>query len=154
MLVRFYGHREKAVELEIEKFKLSHVVKQYGTVAWEECLRKQWESQVLLQLNWENKEEKSAYSGKIVEYLAARRPVLCVGGFGKDVMEELIIDTRIGEYCSSVEETKKALLKYYKEYKITGKVSFIGDVLKIDKYGCREMARRFAGLLDSVALRS
>jgi len=148
--VRLYGPPAKSVEMEIEKLNLSPVVKQHGVVPWEECLKRQRESQLLLQLNWENKKEKGAYSGKITEYLAARRPVLSVGGWGNDVTEELFQETKVGAYCPNVMQIKEALLKYYLEYKQRRKVIFQGDISRTDKYSYREMAKKFATLLNLI----
>lgn len=150
--IRFYGPREEWVEKEIRKYKLTDVAKQYGLVSRDVSLKKQRESQILLFLNWEDKQDKGVYSGKIFEYLAARRPILSVGGGGKDVIEELLNETKAGVYCSQIEDIKNYLLKFYLEYKQKGKVSYQGDIKTINKYSYREMARKFAEALNSLAI--
>jgi hypothetical protein len=59
--------------------------------------------------------------------------------------------TKVGTYVSCVEELKIAILSYYQEYKLTGKVAYKGNLTEIDKYSHREMARQFAGVLDSIS---
>lgn len=147
--VRFYGHVDVQMDERLKNLHLENIVKQFGFIPWEECLKKQRESQILLQLNWENPAERGAYSGKIAEYLAARRPVISVGGFGNDVIEELFSETNIGTYCITVDETKKALYKYYLEYKESGSVNFVGNITNIQRYSYREMAKRFVEIMKN-----
>jgi len=149
--VRFYGAKQDFVQAGIEKYGLSQIVEQHGPIAWTECLRRQRESQLLLQLNWENKKEKGAYSGKITEYLAARRPILSVGGWGGDVMEELFSQTKAGAYCLSPEDAAAAILEFYNDYQKKGRLDFTGDLEAIDEYSNRHMAKRFCGLLDGLS---
>lgn len=151
--VRFYGPENALLAKKIEECGLSAVVTQYGIVSREASLQKQRESLLLLLLSFEDKREKGLYSGKIFEYLAAKRPILVTGGFGNDVVQALIDETKSGIYCSSVEDIKKALRELYSEYKSSGKVSYKGNVEKINKYSYRELARKFAEILDNLSER-
>jgi hypothetical protein len=148
--VRFYGREEIWLKKEIEKYNLSSIVKQFGQVSREIALKKQWESQLLLLLNWEDPEERGVYTGKVFEYLAARRPILVTGGYGNDVLEELIKETKAGVYCPKVEDIKKALKDFYLEFKQKGRVDYTGDWKEIEKYSYREMARKFAEILNKI----
>jgi hypothetical protein len=148
--VRFYGREEIWLKNEIEKYKLFSIVKQFGQVSREIALKKQWESQLLLLLNWEDPKEKGLYTSKVFEYLAAKRPILVTGGYGSDVLEELIKETKAGVYCPNVEDIKKALKDFYLEFKQKGRVDYTGDWRKIEKYSYREMARKFAEILNKI----
>jgi len=86
---------------------------------------------------------------KIFEYLAARRPVLAVGGF-PDVVDQLLDETKAGVSGQTGEDIKAVLLRLYQEYKSTGAVSYSGDEAETSKYSHREMAKRFAAILDSL----
>ena len=119
--------------------------------AREIAFEKQRESQLLLLLNWEDQQEKGVYPLKVFEYLSAQRPILATGGSGDDVVEELLTETNAGRYASSVEDIKSGLSDLYTEYKLKGKTSYNGDVEKINKYSHREMARKFAEVLDIVS---
>jgi len=151
--VRFYGPENGLLQKEIEKYGLSNIVKQYGTISRKTSFEKQRESQLLLLLNWEDPREKGVYTGKIFEYLAAQRPILVTGGFGNDVVKELLDETNSGVYCSTVEEIKNALTDFYMEYKLKGRVKCKGNVENINKYSYREIARKFTGILDNLAER-
>jgi glycosyltransferase involved in cell wall biosynthesis len=151
--VRFYGTKNELLKKKIEGYGLSDVVRQYGVIPRTASFKRQRESQLLLLLNWEDPLEKGTYTGKVFEYLAAQRPILATGGFGKDVIEELLAETNSGIYCQTVEETKKAVREMYLEYQTKGKVAYHGIAEKIGKYSYREMAKNFAEILDNLTER-
>ena len=146
--VRFYGPERDWLPSEIRKYGLSAIVKYYGMVSREISFEKQRESQLLLLLNWEDQLEKGVYPLKVFEYLAAQRPILATGGFGNDVIERLLDETNAGIYCKTVKDIKGILRELYSEYKLAGKITYNGDIEKINKYSYREMARKFAKVLD------
>ena len=150
--VRFFGPKEEWIEKEIRENNLSNIVKQYGITDRMTSLQKQKESQILLLLNWEDSREKGVYTGKIFEYLAARRPILSVGGSGEDVIEKLIRETKAGFYSVTVNDIKRFLTEAYSEYKIIGKVIFDGDIKEINKYNLKEIAHKFVNLFNSITI--
>jgi len=145
--VRFYGTRESWLEKEIKQYGLSNIVKQYGVVPRQAALEKQRESQLLLRLKWEDQQERGAYSGKIFEYLAARRPILATGG-SDDVVSELLNDTKAGICAPTVEDIKNTLKELYAEYKLKGKAAYKGEESKVNKYTNQEMARKLSEILN------
>jgi glycosyltransferase involved in cell wall biosynthesis len=145
--IRFYGTIEPWLDNEARQSGLSAVFKQYGQVSRDIALQKQRESQVLLLLNWEDPQEKGNYPGKVFEYFSSKRPVLATGGSDGDVVDELLKETKTGIHASDIEETKKALVKMYEEYKSRGRVSYRPDVSAINRYSHREMARKFSEIL-------
>jgi glycosyltransferase involved in cell wall biosynthesis len=148
--VRFFGVQDKQLSRNISEYGLSDVVKQYGIVSRETSFTKQRESQVLLLLNWESQLEKGVIPGKIFEYFAAQRPILATGGFGNDAVKMLLDETNSGIYCSTIEQIKSTLEELYLEYKKEGKIPYSGIIEKINKYSYREMARKFAEILNSL----
>ncbi len=148
--VRFYGYEEAWMTAEIEELGLSQVVKQYGEIPRKEALEKQRESQVLLLLNFEDPSEKGTVTMKIFEYLAAKRPVLVTGGFDGDVKEQMLSETNAGVYTKDQQSIEKTLKNMYTDYKAKGEVSYSGKQKKINQYSHREMAKKFAKILDSL----
>jgi len=146
--IRFYGTRNELIAREIEEHELSAMAKQYGIVPRETSFEKQRESQLLLLLNWEDRRERGGYTLKIFEYLAAQRPILVTGGSGDDVVKELLDETKAGIYCQTVEDVRRTLRELYAEYKSRGKISYSGNIEKINRYSYREMARKFAEILN------
>jgi glycosyltransferase involved in cell wall biosynthesis len=146
--VRFYGPENALLTKHIQELGLSNIVKQYGVVPIEISLKKQNESQLLLLLKWEDPRERGVYSGKVFEYLAAKRPVLATGGTD-DVITELLNETNVGIDAKSVEDIKNALRKSYIDYKLKDKISYQGIEEKIDKYSYREIAKKFAEVIST-----
>jgi hypothetical protein len=147
--ILFYGTDDDWLFNDIRKYNLEKVIKVCGPISREESILEQRKAQVLLLLTWNHPAEKGVYTGKLFDYLAARRPILALGIPGS-VIEELLKNTKAGTYVSCVEELKNAILSYYQEYKLTGKVTYKGNLTEIDKYSHREMARKFAEVLDSI----
>lgn len=147
--VRFYGHENRLLAKKTEEYGLTAIVKKYGIVSREVSFEKQKESQLLLLLKWEDPRERGVYSGKVFEYLAAMRPILATGG-SDDVVTELLNETNAGVDAQTVKDIKSVLRKLYTEYKRRGKVSYHGDVKKINKYSYREMAKNFASVLNDL----
>ncbi len=147
IVVDFYGRDEGWLQRDIENYGLSTVVKIHGIVPREIALQNQRNSQILLLLAWNDPHEKGIYTGKVFEYLAAKRPILALG-LNNNVVTDLIQQTNAGFFVSSVVEAKETLLKWYYEYKSSEVVNYSGIQSEINKYSHREMAKKFAGVFD------
>jgi hypothetical protein len=148
--VRFYGPENGALKGKIEETQLSAIVRQYGSIAREASFEKQRESQLLLLFKWEDPEQRGWHSGKIFEYLAARRPILATGG-ADDVITELLKETSAGTDAQTAGDVKDALKKSYAEYKQKGRVNHQGNIEEINEYSYREVARKFAQIFNTLA---
>jgi glycosyltransferase involved in cell wall biosynthesis len=148
--VRFFGDREEWLINDCKKYHLEDVVRIHGHISREESVRKQRESQVLLLLAWNDREEKGIYTGKIFDYLAARRPVLAVGLPGS-VVSDVLSQTGAGITVTSDQEIKDQVMTFYREYSERGFVSYAGIPAETEKYSHREMARKFAKVLEDVS---
>ena len=146
--VRFYGHKLDWLEEDIKKWRLNGIVNQYGMLTPDEARMKQWESHLLLLLKWEDPGERGVHTGKIYEYLAARRPILATGGY-QDVVSDLLVETGAGVDAPTVEDIENVLRKAYQEY-LTGQVIYRGAPSVINRYSHREMARKFAEILEGL----
>jgi hypothetical protein len=151
--VRFYGPEAGWIDKQAERYGLAGMVRQFGVVPREIVMNKQRESQLLLLLKWNDTKRRGVYTAKIFEYLSARRPVLAVGGF-PDVVDRLLDETKAGVSGQTAEEIKVLLLRLYREYRSTGVVSYSGDEAETGKYSHREMAKKFAAILDSLPART
>lgn len=147
--VDFYGYNEGWLERDAEYNGMQSIVKIHDPIPRNEVIKKQRESQLLLLLTWNDPNEKGIYTGKVFEYLAAQRPIISIGISG-DVVEDLLKKTNAGIQLSSVDEIKEEIKNAYLEFKSNGKVSYHGIPCEIDKYSHREMARKFAKILDTM----
>lgn len=147
--IRLFGSKEYWVEEEVERFGLEDIVELHPFLSRDYVLEKQRESQVLLLILWDNPKERGVFTGKIFEYLAAKRPILAVGG-PKGVVSELLEETRAGIHVLEYEQLKDTVLDYYNQYQRYNSVPYNGREDIIVKYSQREMAKRFAEVLDSL----
>lgn len=147
--VRFYGSGAGWIDIEADRYGLSNIVKQYGVVSRELSLDKQRETQLLLLLKWNDEQQRGVYTAKVFEYLAAGRPILAVGGF-HDVVDDLLTTTGAGVCGYTSEDVMNVLLPLYHEYKAKGAVCYGGDREEINKYSHYVMARKFAGIFESL----
>lgn len=147
--VSFYGSRHEWLLPIIEKLGLKDVVTLNRPIARGVILEEQRKTHILLLIDWKDKREQGIYTGKLFEYLAARRPILAFGG-GGGVIAKLLQETGAGRYATDVKDMKKILLEWYREYKELGEVVYKGNWEAVEKYSHRSMAQKFASLLDAV----
>ena len=147
--INFYGYPEGWLIHDIKKYHLESIVKIHGMIPREISIQKQREAQILLLLTWNDPEEKGVYTGKLFDYLAARRPILSLGYTG-GVVKDLLDQTRAGVHCSNEAELREYLLRAYREYRELGVVQYHGIGEEVMKYSHVEMARKFAEVLDAV----
>lgn len=147
--IRFFGPTQYWLEQDIKKYNLGGIVKQYGVISRKVVLKKQRESQILLLLNWDDPEERGVYTGKIFEYLAAKRPILAIGG-PKGVVSELLTETNSGFHSSNLENLKIFVMKCYEDYEKKGQVQYCAKLEEVNKYSHYEMAKKFSKVLKNV----
>lgn len=77
--IRFVGRYLDAVDALRHREGVADVVELHDPVPYQEALRMQRESDVLLLLVWNDPREQGIVPGKVYEYLGSRRPVLLLG---------------------------------------------------------------------------
>jgi hypothetical protein len=147
--LRFYGPSEHWLQARVNAFELTDVVEIHGRISREQSLRRQRESQVLLLINWHDASEPGMYTGKIFDYFNAGRPVLAVGG-GHCVITDLLEQTKAGVHGLSLPQIRNFLIHAYSDFQRNRHVRYSGDASVISRYSHREMAARFASLLDDL----
>jgi len=148
--IDMYGPHENWLQNDIEKYHLEDIVTLNGIVTRERAIIEQQRAQLLLLLTWNNPAEEGVYTGKLFEYLAAHRPILSLGYTDGGVVKELLDQTQAGVHCSNEAELREYLFKAYQEYKELGAVQYRGIEAEVMKYSHREMARKFAEVLEEV----
>lgn len=149
VVIRFYGYNEGWLQHEIEKYKLTDIARIYSPISREESIHRQRESQILLLLTWNNPAEIGVYTGKIFDYLSAKRPILSLG-YPKGVVPDLLAKTNAGVHLTSHDQIKEQIFKWYRSFKQSGAVEYEGIANEINLYSQREMAQKFARILDRI----
>lgn len=149
LVINFYGYNEGWLEADVKEYDLMDVVHVYSSISRAEAIKKQRESQLLLLFGWDDLRERGIYTGKIFDYLAARRPILSIGPSG-DVIEALLNHTSAGINVVNSEDLEYYIVKFYNEFKSYGRVSYTGLDLNVNMYSQLNMAKKFSKLLDDL----
>jgi glycosyltransferase involved in cell wall biosynthesis len=145
------GSPENWLQEEIVRYHLQDIVTLHGGVSHTTAIAEQRKAHLLLLLTWNNPEEQGVYTGKLFEYLAARRPILSLGYTEGGVIKELLAETQAGVHVRNNEEIREVIIKAYREYKDFGEVLYRGIDQEVMKYSHQEMARKFGEVLDTVS---
>ncbi len=152
--IHFFGYpkfqSDTWLEEEIARSHIEDLVLLHGKISHESAISEQRKAQILLLLMWNNPDEQGVYTGKLFEYLAARRPILSFGFTEGGVIKELLDQTHAGIHAGNYDELKDALIRSYQEYTSSGKVTYRGIHAEVMLYSHQEMARNFGMVLDTV----
>jgi glycosyltransferase involved in cell wall biosynthesis len=153
--IHFFGYPdlenpENWLQEEIATHQLQDLVDLHGKVSHEIAIFEQRKAQILLLLTWNSPDERGVYTGKLFEYLAARRPIISFGYTEGGVVKELLVQTQAGIHAGNYDELKDAIIRAHQEFKELGKVQYRGDDMEVMKYSQKEMAKNFGRVLDSV----
>lgn len=133
---------------------LSDIVQIQTSLPHQDAIREQVSASVLLFMMRNDPGGFGIYTGKLFEYLGARRPILMLGP-KQGVAAELIREANAGTVVdsSNPQEIKAAILKYYREFERTGDVRYAGKEEVIRRYEYPALAEKLAGILDSLVPR-
>lgn len=120
--VVFYGRYQHAVEELAAQHGVGEQVRAAGAIPYEESLRAQREADVLLSLMWPDPSQRGIYTGKLFEYLGARRPVLGVG-LAMGVAAELIQERGVGVVLQTPEQIAAQLRRWLAEKEERGAIA-------------------------------
>jgi hypothetical protein len=88
-------------------------------------------------------------TGKIYEYLAARRPILAIGKpAGEDVLEDIINKTGAGIYARTIDEIQETVASAYHQFMTSKNVIYTGLQDQIDNFSYQQIATQYADVLD------
>jgi glycosyltransferase involved in cell wall biosynthesis len=150
--IKLYGKVDESVPIDIKKYNLEKISTIVSYTPHSEIIKIQMQSRVLyLSIN-QTANAKGILTGKIYEYLAARRPILCIGPVDGEAAK-VLTETGAGVVSDFGDITllKKNILDLYNDYK-SGK-NFNGGVGYM-KYSRKEQTKQLAALLDEVILKS
>jgi glycosyltransferase involved in cell wall biosynthesis len=121
--VEFYGRSPpESLRRAARAAGVEHMVAVSPPVAHRESLALQRGADICLLLLWADAQERGVYTGKLFEYLGARRPVLAVGP-GDDVAGGLIRERAAGLVSSVPQEIARWLTARWEEKRRAGRVA-------------------------------
>jgi glycosyltransferase involved in cell wall biosynthesis len=147
--IKLIGQIDQSVVQNLEADGLTENTELVPYIPHDEVLKTQRSSQVLLLLINNTPNAKGILTGKLFEYLAAGRPILCIGpedGDAARVIKETQTGCTIG--FDEKEKLKDQLLEWFKQYQndnltLTGPTS-------IEQYSRKSQSERVTALLDQI----
>ena len=116
--IKLVGNVEPVVFADLEKYQLTGFVEKVGYLSHQEAVEFQQTSQILLLLINNTPNANGILTGKLYEYIASRRPVLCIGPPESDIAN-LLKETKSGSIVGfeDVDAMKKVILELFEKYK-------------------------------------
>jgi glycosyltransferase involved in cell wall biosynthesis len=151
--MRFFGlNVDKNIPSSIKKYGVEDFVKLGGNIPYQESLKYQMESTILLLLSWNDPRDSGTVSGKIYEYLGAKRPVLALAYPGGEI-DKLLQKSGCGIVKNDVSGIKSLLIQWLDEFKKTGDIitHYNRHPGIIKKYTRKEQSRALAEVFDNLS---
>lgn len=144
---KLIGQVDQSVVRSIADSNLQDNVEVIPYMPHDQVLQLQQTSQVLLLLINNTPNAKGILTGKLFEYLASGRPILCLGPEDGDAAK-IINETQSGQTIdfNNKEKIKETIKNYFQQYMGTGLPS--NKSQEIEKYSRKALAEKFANLLD------
>ncbi len=149
--IKLVGKVDFTVTSSIDDYGLTRFVRKVDYMPHDEVVKCQQQSQVLLLIINNTPNSKMILTGKFFEYLAARRPVLCLGPEDGDAAR-ILDQTHAGLLAGfdDVEKMEHHILRFYQGFKAgTLKV----ESREIEKYSRRELTRQLSVVLNEIAIK-
>ncbi len=149
--IKLVGKVDVQVTRSLEEYGLNKFVHRINYMPHNEVLECQRQSQVLLLIINNTPNAKMILTGKFFEYLAARRPILCLGPEDGDAAR-ILKDTNAGLLSTFGDSAtmKKNILSLYRDFN-SGKLK--SDSRNISKYSRKELTRDLCSVLDRMSIR-
>lgn len=152
--VRFFGIFQINNPTVLSKrYDLEDIIKTYGFIPFNESIKKQKESTILLMLGWNDYKFSGYLTSKIFEYMAAGRPILAITYDGSD-LAQLIEESGSGIVANNANQIKEILTKWLGEFTQYKKIdSYIDRKPQvIAHYSRKEETKELANILNEVCL--
>jgi hypothetical protein len=144
--LKFVGKVDVKVKNEITSFGLDKYSEFIDYKPHDEVISYQQSAQVLLLLLNDTQVFRGILTGKLFEYLAAKRPILCIGSVDGDAAK-IINETQSGVVLRNDDENgiKEKILEFFEKYKSDNlHVNSIG----IEKYSRRNLTSELVRILN------
>ena len=147
--IRLVGQVDQSVTENLKAVGLTDNTQLVPHVPHNEVLQWQQSSQVLLLLINNAPNARGILTGKIFEYLASGRPILCIGPEDGDAAQ-VLKETHAGQTVSfeDKEKMKEVIKDLYQKYLEDGLPS--NESEEIEKYSRKSLAEKYARLLNQI----
>jgi glycosyltransferase involved in cell wall biosynthesis len=146
--VDFYASSSQWLAKMIYEAGIANVVRVLGTVPREEVLEAERRADRLLVMLWDGPRFEGLVTGKLFEYLGARRRIMVLGGPKQSAVDEILGTTSAGVRCTTDAVLRAEVIAAVREHR-ANRVMIVEE-LAVAPYEASVLAGRFAALLDSL----
>jgi glycosyltransferase involved in cell wall biosynthesis len=148
ILIKLYGKLDPSVQESVERNQLTQYVEFYDYIPHNEIIYKQKSAQVLYLSVNDTANAMGILTGKIYEYLAVKRPILCIGPEEGEAAK-VIKNSQSGLVSGfhDKEKLKNNLLHFFYEYQQN--ISFEGGT-NFSQYSRKSQTKELAELLNKL----
>ena len=143
-----YGEYPYQLEEMILNYNLQNLVRCFGPVPFRKSFTLQQNSTILLLLTWSDLNYKGVVTGKIFEYLGARKNILAIPFYNDDVAR-ILHDTKAGVLITDLSELKSQLYEWYQEYNKKGAVNYRGIESELEKYSRKQATKALSEIFNT-----
>ena len=146
--LQFIGDISDEIRQEIRRNHLENQTDFKGYVSHQEAIEYQKKSQVLLLLIPNVKKSEGILTGKLFEYLTAKRPILAISSSQGD-LAEILKKTNTGKvfYYTDKEKLSEEIMSLYQRYKQN---NLEVDTKNINQYHRKNLTKELATVLKSL----
>ncbi|GAX61868.1 glycosyltransferase [Candidatus Scalindua japonica] len=145
--VYFVGDFGKNNETFVKEMGLENVVELKGHVSHDKSLQYQAEADLLLLVIYTCERSKSVLTGKLFEYIGARKPILALVPEGE--AKDLIVKDRLGITVDprDIDGIKDSILDFYEKWK-DNKLKFEENNNVFEKYEMRVLTKKLVDVIE------
>ena len=149
IVVNFVGLFGDENEELVKRLHLDDVVNIVGYISHKECIQYLMDADVLLLLIFDSKGSDVYYTGKLFEYIAARKPILALVPEG--IAGDLIRRGKFGTVVppKDIAAIKREILRLYVEYRKGG--LFLETDFPIEQFERKKLTGKLASVLNEIA---
>ncbi|TAG56200.1 MAG: glycosyl transferase family 1 [Cytophagales bacterium] len=149
--IKLFGKCDTSVSESITSNKLDEYAKIFDYVPHSQIVYIQKAAQVLYLSVNETANAKGILTGKIYEYLAVKRPILCIAPLDGEA-SKVVLDSGAGLVSDfgNFDNLKSNILHFYNNYK--NKIAFEGGK-DFEKYSRKNQTEQLANLLNEITIK-
>ena len=127
---------------QAKRYNMQQILENYGKLPRNECLKMQYDSDMLVLSTWNNKGEEGVFPGKFLEYMLMGRPIISItdGNMPDSEVTSVMREGKFGIAYESIhnKEDRVALKEYikscYYEWLQKGYITFEPVQVVLDRY--------------------
>ena len=151
LVLDFYGDNTEWLQSEVRRAGIGSIIKLHGFRPRQEILRLERSASRLLMFLWNDPNERGTYTGKLFEYLGARRRIIAIGGPDDTVIDDVLHHTHAGQRYRTVAGLRDAVMQAVSEWRSHD--TPIVPAEAVAPYESDHLGRQFAEILERATSR-